>query len=190
MSSIHPRRAPRLLLGLVALVVAALAFAAATNVAGAADAPQSAKGSKHTTERLVVRGDATVVDTQCDAGICFQFTNASFRGTPVGTGAYTGSMELKVAETFANGEGGVCAPLRGHIVLGAGSPDRLILAVAGDSCQDGAGNPTTTSFTTLTEFSVKYGTGKYAGAHGSGIASFSEDAADHDRMTLIGRISL
>ena len=50
------------------------------------------------------------------------------------------------------------------------SPDRLVLAVAGDSCQDGAGNPATSSFTGLARFSVKYGTGAYAKASGDGIA--------------------
>jgi hypothetical protein len=187
MSSIHPRPRSRSLLGLVALVLAGLAFAAATNVAGA-EAPEQVK-SKHTTERFVVRGDATVVDAQCDAGLCLELTDGQFRGTPVGTGAYTGSVTLKIREAFANGEGGVCAPIQGNIVLGTGTPDRLVLAVSGDSCQDGAGNPQTASFTTLARFAVKYGTGKYARTHGAGLASFSEDATDRDRMTLIGHIT-
>jgi len=191
MSSIHPRRTPRSLLSLVALVLAGLAFAAATNVAGAADAPDAAKGGKHTTERLVVRGEATVTDADCEPGVvCLELTDAQFRGTPVGSGAYSGQIKLRVAEGFANGEGGVCAPVDGRITLGAGTPDRLVLAITGDSCQDGAGNPQTASFTTLAQFRVKYGTGKYARAFGSGLASFSEDAADRDRMTLIGRITL
>jgi hypothetical protein len=63
-------------------------------------------------------------------------------------------------------------------VLGAGTANRLILAVAGDSCQDGGGDPTTTSFTGVARFIVKRGTGAYAKAHGSGLA-----------MTLIGRIA-
>jgi hypothetical protein len=185
MSSIHPRP----LLGLLALVLAGLAFAAATNVAGAAGATHAAKPSKHTAERLVVRGEATVVDAQCDAGLCLELTDGQFRGTPVGTGAYGGSVKLKVREGFPNGEGGICAPIEGRIELGTGTADRLVLAVVGDSCQDGAGNPQTASFTTLGRFAVKYGTGKYARAHGTGVASFSEDATDRDRMTLIGRIS-
>ena len=74
-------------------------------------------------------------------------------------------------------------------MLGEGTKDRLVLAVAGDSCQDGAGDPTTSSFTGMAEFTVKHGTGTYAKARGRGLATFSEDAADHDRMTLIGRIS-
>jgi catechol 2,3-dioxygenase len=110
-------------------------------------------------------------------------------GTPVGTGAYSGSLELEIADGFANGEGGVCAPIRGDIVLGTGSPNRLVLAVSGDSCQDGAGPVTSASFTGLARFTVKHGTGAYAKASGSGLASFVEDAADQDRMTLIGRIS-
>jgi hypothetical protein len=189
--SLHFRPMLRPALGLVALALAALALAVATNPAGAAGHGNTGpSGQHHSEQRLVVRGDATVTDAPCPAGICLQLTDARFRGTPVGTGAYTGSVELKVADAYSNGEGGVCAPIRGQIVLGAGSPDRLILALAGDSCQDGAGNPTTTSFTGLARFAVKHGTGRYAGATGYGLASFSEDAADHDRMTLIGRISL
>ena len=64
-----------------------------------------------------------------------------------------------------------------------------MLAIDGDSCQDGAGNPQTASFTGLAHFTVKHGTGSYSHARGHGLATFSEDAADRDRMTLIGRIS-
>jgi hypothetical protein len=186
MSSSSQRPALRFALAVLALVLAGLAFAVATNPA---DAHDGAKAGKRTTERLVVRGDATVTDSQCAAGICIELTDASFRGTPVGTGAYSGTLELGVADAFPNGEGGVCAPIRGEIVLGAGSPDRLVLAVAGDSCQDGAGNPMTSSFTGLARFTVEHGTGAYAGASGHGLATFLEDAADQDRMTLIGRVT-
>jgi hypothetical protein len=117
-----------------------------------------------------------------------ELTDGAFRGT-VGTVAYTGAIKLKVAEAFPNGEGGVCAPVRGKIVLGAGSPDRLVLALSGDSCQDGAGPVTAASFTGVAHFVVVHGTGAYADASGSGVGSFSEDAADREHMTLIGRIS-
>jgi hypothetical protein len=185
MSSSSQRTPLRLALAVLALALAGLAFAVATNPA---DAHDSAK-AKRTTERLVVRGDATVTDSQCDAGQCIELTDATFRGTPVGTGAYTGTLALGVADAFSNGEGGVCAPIRGEIVLGAGSPDRLVLAVAGDSCQDGAGSPQTAAFTGLARFTVKHGTGAYAGASGGGLATFAEDAADRDKMTLIGRVT-
>jgi hypothetical protein len=139
-------------------------------------------------ERLVVRGDSTIVDTPCGPALCLEMTGGAFRGT-VGSGAYTGEMTLAVAEAFPNGEGGVCAPIGGRITLGAGSADRLILAVDGDSCQDGAGDPRSASFTGVATFKVVHGTGAYATAHGRGIATFTEDAADHDRMTLVGRIA-
>jgi hypothetical protein len=180
MTSTSHRRTLRAALALMPLALVALAFVVATNAAATA--------TKHTTERIVVRGDATVTDAPCDAGICLQLTDATFRGTPVGTGAYTGAIRLRITDAFANGEGGLCAPIQGEIVLGAGTPDRLVLAVTGDSCQDGAGNPATSSFTGLARFVVKYGTGTYATASGRGLATFSEDAADNDRMTLIGRI--
>jgi type 1 fimbria pilin len=177
MQSTHPRRSA---LGLIALFFVGLAFAAATNTAGA---------SHHNSQRLVVRGDSTVADAPCADGVCIELTDGTFRGTPTGTGAYTGSLKLRVADAFENGEGGVCAPIDGQIVLGAGSPNRLVLAVFGDSCQDGAGDPAAGSFTGLAQFRIKYGTGTYAKARGGGLLTSSEDAADRDRMTLIGRIS-
>jgi hypothetical protein len=181
---IHVRPRFHSALALFAVALAVPAFAVATNAASAADGAKV----KHT-KRLVVRGDATVTDAPCDAGICLALTGGHARGVPIGTGDYTGSVELAVADAFPNGEGGVCAPIRGHIVLGAGSPDRLTLAVAGISCQDGAGNPATSSFTGLARFTVEHGTGAYAKATGRGRASFLEDASDHERMTLIGRIA-
>jgi hypothetical protein len=182
-------RAPRALLGLLAVVLAGLALGVATNAAGAADKAQTGKHGKK--ERLVVRGEATIVDNpSCPGGVCeLKFVDGSFRGTPVGTGAYDGAVKLKVAEAFSNGEGGVCAPIEGRITLGTGTPNRLVLAISGDSCQDGAGPLPASSFTTLSRFTVKYGTGTYAGARGSGVVSSSEDAADRDRMTVIGQIT-
>jgi hypothetical protein len=182
-----PRRiAPRSrLLAVLALVLAGLAFGLATGPAGADE-----HGKHATKQRLVVRGDATIVDGPCSDGVCkLQFADGKFRGTPVGTGAYSGSVDLKVADAFPNGEGGVCAPIEGRFILGEGSPDRVVLRVTGDSCQDGAGPVTAASFTGLARFTVEYGTGSHAGARGNGIAVFSEDASDHDRMTLIGRLS-
>jgi hypothetical protein len=163
--------------------ILALALAGLTlGVAGSAQAKH--QGS----ERLVVRGTDTVVDRPCPGGLCIDLTGGSFRGT-VGSGAYTGSMKLDLANAFPNGEGGVCAPVAGHIVLGTGTPDRLDLAVWGDSCQDGAGDPTMSSFTGLTRFAVVHGTGAYAKAKGFGTATSLEDADDHERVTLIGRIA-
>ena len=75
-------------------------------------------------------------------------------------------------------------------MLGAGSPDRLVLAVAGDSCQDGSGPLERASFTGLARFAVQAGTGRYAGARGSGVASLAEDAANRHQITLIGRLAV
>ena len=174
-------RRPVLALAAVALAGLALATTAVATTAQAA---------KHrATQPLVVRGDSTIADRPCAPDDChLEYAGGRFRGT-LGTGDYAGSFDFDPANIVPNGEGGVCAPIRGTIVLGAGSPDRLALALRGDSCQDGAGNPATSSFTTIARFTVKYGTGKYANAGGSGILSSSEDAADHDRVTLIGRIS-
>jgi hypothetical protein len=180
MSSLHPGPRHNAWLALLALTLAALAV-----IAG----PASASG-KHHDQRLVVRGDSTAVDGPCDAaGICpVDLKDGQFRGAPVGTGAYTASFELNVARVFPNGEGGICAPLKGRIVLGAGSADRLVLAVDGDSCQDGAGPLEGASFTGVARFDVVRGSGRYEGARGSGVATLSEDAAKHHRITLIGRI--
>jgi hypothetical protein len=177
MTITHPRRRAR-----AALALIGLALVAATGVA-------SADSSHHATQPLVVRGVDTVADGPCDAGVChMQLTDATFHGT-IGSGAYIGAVDVRVADAFPNGEGGVCAPISSTITLGAGSPDRLTLAVAGDSCQDGAGPVTAASFTGLARFTVVHGTGVYAHATGRGRASFLEDANDRDRMTLIGRIA-
>jgi hypothetical protein len=162
-----------------------LAVALAAVTLGAAG---SAQAKHFDSQRLVVRGTDTVVDHPCPGGICIDLADASFRGT-LGTGAYTGALKLDLANAFPNGEGGVCAPVAGHIVLGTGTPDRLDLAVSGDSCQDGAGDPTQASFTGLAHFAVVHGTGAYAKARGHGIATFLEDANDREQTTLIGRIT-
>jgi hypothetical protein len=137
-----------------------------------------------------VRGEDTVTDGDCVAGVCkLELTDGAFRGTPVGTGAYQRNRRAQGRRGVRQRRGGVCAPIKGSIVLGTGTPDRLILAFEGDSCQDGAGDPAQASFTNVAQFVVKHGTGAYAKAKGSGLASFSEDASDREHMTLIGRIS-
>jgi hypothetical protein len=182
MTSAHQGRPLRAALALLAAALVGLAFAATATVADASPA-------KKTTERLVVRGEDTVKDAPCPLGVCpLELTDGAFRGT-IGKGAYSGAIKLHVADAFPNGEGGVCAPIDGHIVLGVGTPDRLVLALWGDSCQDGAGDPKTSSFTGLAHFTVKYGTGAYAKASGSGLMSSFEGADDREHMTLIGRIS-
>jgi hypothetical protein len=187
-TSIKSRRLPAAV-ALIVLALAGLALAAATSGAAAAGAGESAQSANHrSTERLVVRGEGTLTEAACPAGLCLELTGGVFRGTPVGPGAYTSSIELRLAEGFPNGEGGGCAPFTGQTVLSAGS-DRLVLKLWGDSCQDGSGPLQTSSFTGLAQFVVKNGTGAYAKAKGSGIASFSEDVSDRERMTLIGRIS-
>jgi hypothetical protein len=190
MPFVHSRPSLRPVLRALALAGGALAVSA--GVAGAADlAKSAAAGKHHGGQRLVVRGDAAAVDGPCDVkGVCrVELTEGRFRGAPVGTGAYTGAVKLNVGNAFPNGEGGICAPLTGLIVLGAGTPNRLAFAVSGDSCQDGAGPPGSGSFTGLARFTIKRATGSYAGLTGSGLASFSEDAAKHHHTTLIGRLS-
>ena len=54
-------------------------------------------------------------------------------------------------------------------------------AAPGNSCQDGAGDPTKASFTGLLRYRIVHG-------HGHGIASVTEDASDHEHLTLIGTI--
>jgi hypothetical protein len=170
------------------------AAAAALGLAlvGAVSAVSASASDAHhrTTERLVVRGDDVVQDGPCANGVCeLELADGTFRGTPVGTGAYSGTIDLAVANAFANGEGGVCAPIDGVITLGAGTPNRLVLHVYGDSCQDGAGDVTTSSFTGVAQFVVEHGTGTYAKARGRGVATFLEDASDREKMTLIGTIT-
>lgn len=168
-----------------ALAVLALALAAlACAISASADA-----NHRPASEPLVVRTDATVVDAPCPSGVCtMQLADAHYRGT-LGTGALAGAVKLTVAAAHDNGEDGLCAPIAGHLVLGAGTPDRLVIAYSGDSCQDGHGPVTNASFTSVARFAVVHGTGAYAGARGGGLMTMPEDAADHAQLTLIGDLS-
>ena len=176
MSPLVPKHWPGL--GLLVLALAAFVVVFATSSAGAANAP----------ERLVVRGQATAVDGPCTAFACpLELTRGHFRSSPLGIGAYSGSLKITVGSAFPNGEGGICAPLTGRIELHRKAGD-VGLLVSGDSCQDGSGPLPGASFTGVARFRVTHGTGAYAGATGSGVASFTEDAAKHHQMTLVGRI--
>ena len=156
---------------------------------GATTASTASAKSHHDTERVVVRGTDVVAEGSCDATGCeLPLTDGAFRGT-LGTGGYTGTIKLQLPDAYPNGEGGLCAPVKGRIVLGAGSPDRLALAIAGDSCQDGAGPVNQASFTGLADWTVVYGTGAYAHARGHGTGTFVEGADDREQMTMIGRIA-
>jgi hypothetical protein len=140
-------------------------------IGGVADASAATK------QRLVVRGDSTAVAGPCDANGCpLALIDGVARGTR--SGPYTAAFTLKVAKAFPNGEGGICAPLKGRITLG-----RLVLAVSGISCQDGGGPLQGSSFTGLAHFRARHG------YRGGGVATFTEDAAHHHRMTLIGRLA-
>jgi hypothetical protein len=177
MSPLIPKHWPGL--GLLALALTAFALLFATSSADAADARQ----------RLVVRGQATAVDGPCSASACrLDLARGRLRGT-LGRGAYTGALKITVGKAFPNGEGGTCAPLTGRIELRTRATDRIGLIVAGESCQDGSGPLADASFTGLARFRVTHGTGRYAGATGSGLATFSEDAANRHLMTLVGRIA-
>ena len=70
------------LLGVLALLLSGLAFSLATGSAGAHQGKQ----------RLVVRGDATIVDGPCGADGCpLEIAGGEFRGT-LGAGDYRGAM--------------------------------------------------------------------------------------------------
>jgi hypothetical protein len=180
------RRAAAIAGALAALTLVALAVVAPITPA------QVAPGAGHRAgvhARFVARGTDTVAEPVCHAGVCrLDLTGGTFRATQIGAGAYTGALRLHLADAFANQDGGTCARVDGELTLGAGSSDRIVMALRGDSCQDGAGDLRTSSFTTMTRFEVNVTSGRYAHLHGRGLASFSEDAQDDDVVTLIGRL--
>ncbi|HEY7074392.1 MAG TPA: hypothetical protein VH418_03440 [Solirubrobacteraceae bacterium] len=152
---------------LIAIVPVALALAAGGTAV--------AKPGAH---ELVVRGEDNLSELACNAaGVCeAQVSDGRSSGT-LGIGTYQGSMRLYLRDAFDNGEGGKCAPAGGRLVFAG----RLVVALAGNSCQDGAGDPTKASFTGLFRFRVVNG-------HGHGTAVVTEDANDHEHLTLIGTI--
>ena len=104
-----------------ALLAPALAVLALGATAGAASAHD---------QRLVVRGDATATDGPCDARGCrVDLDDGRFRGTPVGSGAYRARLRIAVGDAFPNGEGGICAPPEGRIVLGSGTNHHRITLI-------------------------------------------------------------
>ena len=50
-------------------------------------------------------------------------------------------------------------------------------------------SPLPQSSTGFARFAVQAGTGRYAGARGSRVARLAEDAANHHRITLVGRVA-
>ena len=154
MSPLVPKHWPGL--ALLALALTAFVVVFATTSAGAAGAP----------ERLVVRGDATAVDGPCDARACpLELTDGRFRGDPGRRRRLHRLAQARGRRAPSPTARAASAPRStGRIVLGAGTADRLVLAVSGDSCQDGAGPLAGASFTGLARFTVKHGTGSYAGA--------------------------
>ena len=149
----------------------------------------AAQAGDHGAERLVVRGDSTIVDGPCGPDGCpLRMSGGAFRGT-LGTGAYGGDLTLAVADGFPNGEGGVCAPIRGRITLGTGAPTGWSSPSTATPARTAPGPSPPRRSPASRRFKVTHGTGRYAKAHGRGLATFSEDAADHDRMTLVGRIA-
>ena len=149
----------------------------------------AAQAGDHGAERLVVRGDSTIVDGTVRPGrlpaaderrrVPRHARHRRLRRRPDARRRRRRSRTARAASARRSAAASRSAP----------AADRLILAVDGDSCQDGAGPVTAASFTGVATFKVTHGTGRYAKAHGRGLATFSEDAADHDRMTLVGRIA-
>ena len=187
--SISPqsRRLPAML-GLIAFGLVALALILATSAAAAAPQESAQSANHRSTERLVVRGEDTIKDGPCPDGVCqLELADGVFRGTPVGTGAYNGRAQGRRVVPERRGRR-LRTDRRAHRARRRFA-DRLVLALSGDSCQDGAGDVTAASFTGIASFLVKHGTGAYAKAKGYGLASFFEDASDREHMTLIGRIS-
>ena len=185
MSSIRPSRP---LLGLVALLFVGLAFSAATVSAGAAGhAPSDKHQAK---QQLVVRGEATVTDTPCGEA---RLPRAHRRPLPRHPGRHRrlhrrGHAQGRRAVPQRRGRRLRPDRRRHHARRRHPGPPRARRRrrlLPGRRRQPRRPS----SFTGLAHFTVKHGTGSYADARGHGLATFSEDAADRDRMTLIGRIA-
>ena len=167
-------------LALLALAVVALGLATAASGSPA-----------HTSERFVVRGEDTVKDGgACPAGVCqLEIADGAFRGTPVGSGH---TREPPSSRSPRRSRTARAASARRSARASCWVSERP----TGSSSRSGATpartapeTSTASSFTNVARFVIKYGTGTYAKASGSGLATFSEDASDVEHMTLIGRIS-
>ena len=103
-------------------------------------------------------------------------------GATATAGAASAHDQRLVVRGDATAIDGPCDARGCRVDLGDGRFRRLL--------PDGSGPLESASFTGLARFAVQAGTGRYAGARGSGVASLAEDAANQHRITLIGRLAV
>jgi hypothetical protein len=126
-----------------------------------------------------VRIAATGTVTNAGAAGC-QFTASGCTLTSTGSlvgvvgGTYGSTLTILWMQATSNGAGGFCAPASGDTTLSLPALGTIVKHETGTVCEVGATGPNVAHTFTGT-FTVSSGTGLFAGATGSGTATFRQE---------------
>ena len=169
----------RSLLGLLVLLVA---IALATGAALAAPALPFKSSGSGTETSLSPAG------CQFTATGCTVQTTGTATSSHLGTGPYTSTLTIKWAAATPNGQGGFCAPATGSSTLTAANGATLTFSQTGTVCEVGKSSPNVAHTFTGT-YTITGGTGRFAGATGSGTISGGDNGQGISSYTASGTIS-
>lgn len=119
---------------------------------------------------------------------CTVQTNGTATSTHLGSGPYVSSLTVDWAGAYSNGAGGFCAPASGTSTLTAANGDTLTLSNTGTVCEVGA-TGANVPHTFKGNFTITGGTGRFAGAGGSGTESGGDNGTGNANYTISGTIS-
>lgn len=119
----------------------------------------------------------------CGTSSCTETASGNFRGTGMGNGSFSATLNFSKATPIDNGGGGSCYGASGTIKLTAANGATLTLGDAGLLCEIGS-SPTPTTFNG--SYIVESGTGIFSNTNGTGSAVFATDASGNVYLNLIG----
>jgi hypothetical protein len=120
------------------------------------------------------------------AGCTVQSTGTA-TSSHLGTGPYTSTLTVFWAAATPNGAGGFCAPASGPATLTAANGDTLTMQVTGTVCEVGATSANVPHTFTGT-YTITGGTGRFAGATGSGTSTGGDDGYGNSYYSDAGTI--
>jgi hypothetical protein len=129
-------------------------------------------------------------DCQFTAAGCVVESNGTATSSHLGTGPYTSDLRVDWASHSPNPDvtGASCAPANGTGTLTAANGDTLTQFESGTVCETAASAPNVPHSFTGSFFDTG-GTGRFAGATGSGTITGGDDGAGNSNYTETGTIS-
>lgn len=169
---------------LIVLPVVALALTVTTAMAHAGSTRPFRSAGSGTEQSLSAPGCQNVGTHDCTVQ-----TTGTATSTHLGTGPYVSTLTVHWGQAYSNGAGGYCAPADGPSTLTAANGDTLSLWNAGTVCEVGAtGLYIPHTFSNAT-YKITGGTGRFAGASGSGTESGGDDGFGNAYYSASGTIS-